>query len=388
MAQFSNPIIATNGLIFYYDLNNVTKSFVGPPITNHVTDPATMTGWTNYWNTQAASTFTTEFGTTGYRFSSQPSWNGIYKLLTVPSTGTYTFSGWVRYWGGSVNNNGATVYVSGWGGADSNVGINKALIGQWQRISITLNCTNTSFYLYFISFGGTSDGLSDHSTWEITMPQIESGSSATPFVNGARSTSQTILDLTRQRSITVVGSPTYGNSKITIPNSNSIYLDVGNPTSLRMGSQDFTLSYWIKQLDNGTNVLLEARGTSLAGYLLALNYPSTGQISMQLNTVSTGYQYVSSISTLGFNTVQNIVTVVNRAQSSIFLYLNGVLWNTITGLHSNSISPASSDIYRIGYDLGGTTANYELYAQSHYNRALTATEVLRNFNIHKGRYGL
>jgi hypothetical protein len=109
---------------------------------------------------------------------------------------------------------------------------------------------------------------------------------------------------------------------------------------------------------------------------------------MQLNTVSTAYQYVSSISTLGFNTVQNIVAVVDRVQSKIFLYLNGVLWDTISGLHANSISPASSDIYRIGYDLGSTTANYEIYSYMHYDRALTGAEVLQNFNALRGRHGL
>ena len=200
MALVQSPQIVTNGLAFYYDMANNQKSWKGAPITNSVPSADTMTGWSNYYRTLASSTFTTEFGTTGYRFINQPSWNGVARGITIPSTGTYTFSAWFRYIGGSAANNGATVYISGWGGGDSAVGVNKSIIGFWQRISITLNCTNTSMTFYMISFGGTDNGTGnpDFSSWEVTMPQVEPGSFATPFVNGTRSNTQAVLDLTNR----------------------------------------------------------------------------------------------------------------------------------------------------------------------------------------------
>jgi hypothetical protein len=193
-------------------MNNSQKSWRGAPITNSIPSADIMSGWSNYYRTLASSTFTTEFGTTGYRFINQPSWNGVARGITIPTTGTYTFSAWFRYLGGSVNNNGATVYISGWGGGDSAVSLDKSLIGVWQRRSITLNCTTTSMTFYLISYGGTDNGTGnpDFSSWEVTMPQVEPGSFATPFINGTRSNTQALLDLTNNSTITAT-SLTYAS---------------------------------------------------------------------------------------------------------------------------------------------------------------------------------
>ncbi len=186
MGMSLSPGVVTNGLVFYYDMYNTQKSFKGAPTTNLVSSASTFGGWSNYWRTDYINTFQTEFGTTGYRISGNPSWNGLYRGITLPSTGTYTFSAWFRYWGGTGNNNGATVYVSGWGGGDSANGLDKSKVGVWQRVSLTLNCTNTSMTFYIISYGGDSSGRADCSTWDVTMPQVESGSFATGFVDGTR----------------------------------------------------------------------------------------------------------------------------------------------------------------------------------------------------------
>jgi hypothetical protein len=211
-----------------------------------------------------------------------------------------------------------------------------------------------------------------------------------PYTNGTRSDTQAVLDLTNNNTIQVSGSNLiYNTSSIVIPNVNDSFISAVDATRFRMGTQDFTISFWVKQLDNGSNCLLESRSSNnLAGYFFILNYPSTGQISFFLNYGGSQYVYSSSVSTLGFGTVQNIVAVINRTTSTILLYVNGVLWNTIPSIHTNSISPTSGDLYRIGFDLGGGTQNYELYAHSHYTRALSATEVQQNFNALRGRYGI
>ena len=188
MSLSHSPSIVTDGLVMYYDMHNTQKSWKGKPTTNTIPSAATMTSWVPYYRTISAVAFTTEMGTTGYRMLNQPSWNGVYRGVTIPSAGTYTFSAWVRYLGGSSANNGGTVYISGWGGGDSAVTLDKSKVGVWQRISITLNCTNTSMTFYLISYGGTDNGTTspDYSSWEVTMPQVEAGSVATPFVDSIR----------------------------------------------------------------------------------------------------------------------------------------------------------------------------------------------------------
>lgn len=102
----------------------------------------------------------------------------------MPSTGTYTFSAWFKYYSSTGANNGATVYISGYGGGDTAVALDKSIVGKWQRVSHTINVTDTSLRYYIISYGGNSSV--DRSTWEVTMPQIEKKDYATPFVIGTR----------------------------------------------------------------------------------------------------------------------------------------------------------------------------------------------------------
>jgi hypothetical protein len=67
------------------------------------------------------------------------------------------------------------------------------------------------------------------------------------------------------------------------------------------------------------------------------------------------------------------------------LYLNGVLLATTA--YTTSIS--TSGIGRIsGYDNGGEIWNGNISSVMIYNRALTATEVLQNYNATKSRFGL
>jgi len=256
----------------------------------------------------------------------------------------------------------------------------------WQKCSYTFT-TGTSGTTYFYWF---NSNMPARSAFDIAEVMIFQGSGASEYVTSGstRSTTQAIFDLTGQNQITISGSPTYNTNSITFPNINTAYISPTTPSNFRMGVQNFTLSCWIKQLDNGTNCLLESRGGSLIGYFWILNYPSTGQISVFLNYGGNQYVYSSSISTLSSGSPQNIVAVIDRANTQILLYVNGVLWNTITGIHSNNISPSSDDYYATGYDKGGGTQNYELYSFMHHNRALSSLEVQQNFNATRSRYGI
>ena len=68
--------ISTSGLTFGYDVGETKNSFKGKPTTNYVTNASTMANFGNY-SCGTPVTFTTEFGTTGYRMSNLGSWNGV-----------------------------------------------------------------------------------------------------------------------------------------------------------------------------------------------------------------------------------------------------------------------------------------------------------------------
>ena len=144
--------ISTSGLTFAYDVGDTKNSFKGKPTTNYVTNAGTMANFGNY-SCGTPVTFTTEFGTTGYRMSNLGSWNGVAMGgISLPSNGVYTFSAYIRYIGGSPNNNGGTVYTSGFGvGSDTASYHNKSIVGEWFRLTNTQTCTTAGGTFYLIS---------------------------------------------------------------------------------------------------------------------------------------------------------------------------------------------------------------------------------------------
>ena len=366
MALHHNPKIVTNGLIFYYDMNNV-KSWKGKPVTNSVSNAGSMASFNNYSNGTPVK-FTTEFGTTGYRMNNLGSWNGIYQGVSIPSTGTYTFSMWARYLGGHANQTGGAVYVSGWGGGDSATYLDKSKIGQWQRVTLTLNCTNTSMTLYLISWGGTNN--SDNSSWEVTMPQVEPGSYATPFVDGTRSTTQALIDITGNNTIT--SNMTY-NSDGTFSFSGSQYADLNN-TSVIAGNQPFTIESWTNLTSGSYGAIFGNYGS---GYGSGLWWATAG-------LYIGGSVYHSSYSTSMAGKHHSAVT--RDSNGNCVLYRDGV--QVGTGVLTGSI-PTNIN-WRIGADVNGAgePMNGYIYNVKAYNRVLSATEIAQNFYAHRGRYGL
>lgn len=170
------------------------------------------------------------------------------------------------------------------------------------------------------------------------------------------------------------------------------WIAVNNPQTLNPGSSSFTISTWMKQNDTGFNGIIEARGANLHGFLLILNYPSIGQAAFFLNTTADSGQniYTSTVSTFSaVNTWMNICVVINRGTETIDFYLNGVKQgNSVAITSGGTVDPGSGYIYHIGGDLGGPEANAFFATFQQYNRALSADEVVQNFNAYRGRYGI
>ena len=170
------------------------------------------------------------------------------------------------------------------------------------------------------------------------------------------------------------------------------YINVSNPASLNPGSNSFTIDSWVYQKDNGFNGVVDARGANLHGFLWILNYTSAGFVSFFLNTTNDIDQnvYVSTVAT--FTEVlawMNVSVVINRGENNITFYKNGIQQGaSVTILSGGSADPGSGYIYHVGGDLGGPEANINLSTIKQYNRALSAQEVLQNFNALRGRYGV
>ena len=383
---------ADSSIVFSYDVGDVKNSYRGEPTTNYISDADTMSSWTNYYRTLASSTFTTEFGTTGYCFVKQPSWNGIYKIFNLPSTGTYTFSALFKYIEGSANNNGATVYIYNYGGGDTAVTLNKSLVGVWQRVSHTINVTSlTNVHMFLISYGGVDSGTinPDYSSWEVTMPQVELNSHPTQFVNGTRSVTQGLLPL--------IGNSTINLSNVSFNSAAQITYD-GTDDRIDLGNLGtIGATYSIECVFNSSAV------TSYRN-VFDMNYETysgvTGNVGPRLEqTTGAGINVLWSGVTnsndsynatntfaISANTNYHVVFVQNGSSGA--MYVNGVLRSQVNNTNGYVQTFGDANLGR-GFSLAGDRyflGSLPLFKI--YNQALSADQVKQNYNQYKSRFNL
>ena len=190
----------------------------------------------------------------------------------------------------------------------------------------------------------------------------------------------------------------YNGASYDPSNQNSILFDgvndyVGKNTAINTG-QDFTVSVWMYA------TLLGTTRTSL----VANSYDYTGGNGWFFCTdalgapnsffLSIGSDYpvkVSSDNSISINTWNYLTAVVKSGGRYIDLYKNGILISGATTDSGVSTINYNYDNFSIGLrDPAGTPDPFEgnIGTTHIYNLALTAEEVLQNFNATKERYGL
>ena len=186
---------------------------------------------------------------------------------------------------------------------------------------------------------------------------------------------------------TLINGPTFNsenNGGIVFDGSNE-YSDSGN--ILNYTSDNFTFSYWIylnslvsSQAGQGPCVIWKGSyGT--VGYYDQISI--AGQIGFQTNQSGTVQSTSTATGIITTNTWYNIC--YSRNGSSIGIYVNGIDRTNAPATHINPTS--SSNNFRISnYNNGQFYGNFRLSQFLNYNRALSATEVLQNYNATKSRY--
>ena len=180
---------------------------------------------------------------------------------------------------------------------------------------------------------------------------------------------------------TAVNGPTYSSA-----NGGSIAFDgvddyINLPYTLLSGTGNFTVSIWLK-CSSVSNVIGTLFGNYPAGNL-EIFYGSR-YIGMWLNNTST-YLGTSPWNTTlpEFTTNYTQIVALRKNTSDTEFYIDGVLVKT--GSSSDTIGSVNN--FRMGTNTSGSeiyTGN--IYNVSIYNRALSATEILQNFNATKSRY--
>jgi hypothetical protein len=383
MSAHANPDIIDDGLVFLYDTDD-GKSYKGEPTTNLITNSGTSnTGWVGYgWTGSQA--ISNDYPNT-YEFTATNGWHNRTFDTGVTSGGTIYVTFQYKLKQQQTTQNQLFVLNGTHLGSYTNWLGSGSMSFEWQTFSGSFTANANSSKIAIGPRGQDSSGLTD--IVYIRNLQVEQKPHSTPFVNGTRSATQGLLDRT--------GNETINLSDVSFNSNSEMIFD---------GTDDF-----IPLVDNPQNGENSVSWEFITKFdLVHDNETSTyRQLYIQESSVWIGqyYDYIgidiakdngSWFDGNGGRVTSSKIGPVNSGEyyhvvftwdgTNVKGYLNSELGFTtaisgLTGIR-NGVTPR-----RIGRRSGNPLIG-EMPIVKLYNRALTATEVLQNFNATKSRFGL
>ena len=240
-------------------------------------------------------------------------------------------------------------------------------LGEWRRYSYTFNSPNNTAISYW--FPSTGNMVVD-----IANIQIEQKTHATPFIAGTRSISGSLLDLTRNNTVTL--NTSYDASAQIVFDGTDDYINA----STTLGA-NCTLELVIQSSNYNVKIPISLDGN---------NYSSGPNIFFYNNVISwnTGDSADNPFSNSSYpNSNYHHIVVSNTSGVNAILYIDGVQIGTAGSLNATTTGANKLWIGRFHGDNNYTIAG-NIPIVKVYNRALTANEVLQNYNAYKSRFNI
>lgn len=418
MPTAAGPNSNEQGLVFAIDLGDIKNSYVGEPTTNIVTNP-TFLGTVNTQSGGPAKNwvFSGETTATGFQFydadtapiplkfpeegaviTKGPNAAGsnrrIYINTTLLPNTTYTFSCWMYFgksfgsaWSqfqyDSSNTNLTTSYFPAFSTFAANNGYTT---GEWFRWEGTLTTEPTASWCYI------GPVISKGADCLVAMQrmQMEIKPHSTSFVNGARSSTQGLLDLTGNTTPDVSNMSFDANSQLVFDGTDD-GINVGNAAILSLSNGIGTVEAVVKFPSTWTagsqypNLISKGAtaGWDTDGWALFGFRDWGGPKSWGFGMRNGGTNRITSRNNCPADVYLHIVATIDG--STIKLYENGVLYTTNT----QTINPAANNtnVY-IGRDASSQRFPGEIPVAKIYNRTLSAEEVANNYNVLKKRFNI
>jgi hypothetical protein len=372
MSHHRGPKTITQDLIFHYDTGN-EKSFAGEPTTNLLYSAGAynlIDGATDIYGRCTK----TDLGNGKYRFVNNGTGVSTVRVYVNQSNlingATYACSVYFEDLIGSISIDWCDTGITG---------INYSTNPSGRLGGYGTRATYDGPY-YFLDINFDSGG-------SVTLfnPQVEYKSHVTPFVNGTRSNTQALLDLSKRSVMTVANASFDSNAMLNFDGTND-YIQL---TSFTQPTNYITCEAWINPQD------LVTPGTIRGGVISSTNsmylgifdsYDGTTFGSHWAVQTSTGARPSNVNGSIPRNKWTHLVGTYNGSVSRT--YINGVeVWNSpLTG----TIPSATYYIGTYGGTIVDDTHNFNGYISvaKIYNRALTAEQVYQNYNASKSRFGL
>lgn len=194
---------------------------------------------------------------------------------------------------------------------------------------------------------------------------------------------------------TLTNGPTYSSSNLGFFNFDAVddWADATLSAGLT-GTGSWTMEAWFKV--NGApsnvlyqNVIMDTDATGGSGNMIAVDWGgyhggSQNQL-LYTSRPSTGGSYTTLLGPILTQGIWYQAIVVRNGITDTKLYSNGTLQATYAG----NIPTATQPLIRLARWTDGTNyANVSISVSKIYDVALTADQVLQNFNALRGRYGI
>ena len=405
--------IATSGSVFIYDTGDTINSYQGEPTTNLLPYSQQFDSWgagdvvvTANATYAPDGTLTADF----FRANNIASYHYIYQVISISSSTTYTFSCYVKPAGG-FNGNTNTFFMQTNDGSWKNITFNlsslsysatagttgyvQPLANGWYRVGWTIPiATGGSLYWYFYPTSNPS-AETQGGGYYIWGAQLEQKSRMTQYLpttttSATRSNTQGLLDISGGgNSINLANVSFDANAQIVFDGTND-YIDVGYYSAV---SNSLPRSWEVVVKPNTTLSYGGIFGNKL-GY--GCSYYCNGGIYLwDSNWVfnwydNSSYQFLYSSIPATANTYAHVVGTYDPTDQKPRIYVNGVLRATY-GSATNLNYGGATYVIDIGYNSSGIPHFFNgviPVAKYHNTRALTAAEVLSNFNHYKTRFNI
>jgi hypothetical protein len=405
MATLYSPKIVTDGLVLALDAAN-TNSFRGEPTTNLLSQPTNISNWSKQQTTvDATPSFFREIDGNlipFYKVTSTVITDPFIILTTAVgniSNRTFTYSVYLCTDPGQPT---TSIQLFTYGNVPSFEGSSVT------SATVTITSEPTRYKLtstYGAGFNSTSLAnrvdLNQATLGYLYVggAQLEEKAYETRFVAGTRGTTVATGGGWVDRSGNsnhgeLVNGPTYNSSNLGSISFDGVndYINCGNSTISSLFNNtignNFTIECMIRPSSIGTNQALvsQRHGDAMSLYLM-----NTGKVTLEMDDTN---------NRVGTNTIlQNgnwyniVVTFTNNTSNSFCeYYINGVFERSETKWDSNGID-INNNLWigwqsRTDYGINPTYFSGSISFVKVYNRTLSASEILQNYNATKGRYGL
>ena len=394
-------LAGTESLVFTYDTIDTTNSYKGEPTEN-------------FANTDTVRTLVKHDASSVMTFADAPEKGPGWKKVTITERSANNFRyaqfPYISNPGGtqrtySVEYDAGPLTGYGWR-LDGTGGYNITTFTGTGRYQMTITPGATGVYALFLTNGSSATGIND--TIYYRFYQVENNPHATQFTEGTRSSTQGLLDLTGNKTISLSTVSFDSNSQMIFDGTDDT-LNIGIPLTDLPALSNFTIDCVVKIDAYPAAAPPNGYGsTTKAGVLVGAAYYSGTALYWYGNssgTACTIYAYIRGADGYrtagGFNltpgSYHHLVLVNDYSGGSIKLYANGVLNGsaaTATQEYNPDLVPTAGNIgiSKAQVDGGGTQVYSPLPClvpiTKIYRKALSPNDVLQNFKKYQTRFGI